>query len=79
MPAMKIDALEVHLIATPMRSKRSHGLGDVAHAVKRVIIEVKCDGLVGLGEAAPWEVFSGTAEANASAIDRAALARARIT
>jgi muconate cycloisomerase len=66
---MKVDALDIHLIATPMKTKRSHGVGDTAPAVKRVIIELKADGLVGLGEAAPWEVFSGTAEAAASAID----------
>ena len=67
---MKIDGLAIHLIATGMKSKRAHGVGDVEHKVKRVILELRTDtGLVGLGEAAPWEVFSGTAEAAAAAID----------
>lgn len=67
---MKIDGLAIHLIATGMKSKRAHGVGDVEHRIKRVIIELRtADGLTGLGEAAPWEVFSGTAEAAAAAID----------
>lgn len=67
---MKIDGLAIHLIATEMKSKRAHGVGDVEHRVRRVILELRtADGLVGLGEAAPWEVFSGTAEAAAAAID----------
>jgi muconate cycloisomerase len=68
--AMKIDALHIHLIRTNMRAKRAHGVGNVEHSVKRVILEVMTDqGVTGLGEAAPWEVFSGTAEAMAAALD----------
>lgn len=68
--AMKIEALRIHLIRTAMRARRAHGVGSVEHTVKRVILEVLTDqGVTGLGEAAPWEVFSGTAEAMAAALD----------
>ena len=38
--------------------------------VKRVLVRLRTDvGVEGLGEAAPWEVFSGTAEAALAALD----------
>lgn len=66
---MIIDALSVRLVRWPLRMKRRHGVGDVETALPGVIVELRTrDGLVGWGEAAPWSVFSGTAEAAAAAL-----------
>lgn len=66
----KVAALEARLIASPIKMKRSQGVGTVAGSVKRVILRLRTkDGVEGLGEAAPWEVFSGTAEAALAALD----------
>ena len=66
----RIDRFEVHLVRWPLRMKRSHGVGDVAVAMPGVILRLGTSGgLSGWGEAAPWAVFSGTAEAQAAALD----------
>jgi muconate cycloisomerase len=45
-------------------------VGNVKGSVKRVLVELTAsDGVVGWGEAAPWEVFTGTAEAAYAALD----------
>ncbi|MCA0425732.1 MAG: cycloisomerase, partial [Proteobacteria bacterium] len=45
-------------------------VGDVEKALPGVILRLTAeDGTVGWGEAAPWSVFSGTAEANFAALD----------
>src|SRR5204863_7235407 len=49
---------------------RLQGVGNVKGTVKWVLIEMMAsDGVVGWGEAAPWEVFTGTAEAAFAALD----------
>ncbi|WP_051357180.1 enolase C-terminal domain-like protein [Azorhizobium doebereinerae] len=49
---------------------RLQGVGNVKGSVKRVLLEVtSADGIVGWGEAAPWEVFTGTPEAAFAALD----------
>jgi muconate cycloisomerase len=49
--------------------KRRHGVGDVEHAMPGVVLKLTTrGGRVGWGEAAPWSVFSGTAEGNAQAL-----------
>jgi muconate cycloisomerase len=65
-----IDRMIVRLVQWPLRMKRSHGVGDVAVSMPGVILELAtADGLTGWGEAAPWSVFSGTAEATFAALD----------
>ncbi|MBL8590865.1 MAG: cycloisomerase, partial [Methylobacteriaceae bacterium] len=65
-----IDRMVVTLTRWPLRMKRRHGVGDVERSMPGVILELRTrGGLVGWGEAAPWSVFSGTAEANAAALD----------
>lgn len=64
-----IDSMAVHLVRWPLRMKRRHGVGDVEHAMPGVVLRLATrGGRVGWGEAAPWSVFSGTAEGNAQAL-----------
>ncbi len=69
---MKPDTIEqmvVRLVRWPLRMKRRHGVGDVEHSMPGVVIRLRTrEGAVGWGEAAPWSVFSGTAEACAQAL-----------
>ncbi|MBT9289882.1 enolase C-terminal domain-like protein [Prosthecodimorpha staleyi] len=65
-----IRALDVRFVRWPLKMKRRHGVGDVEKVLPGVVLRLEAeDGSVGWGEAAPWAVFSGTAEANAAAID----------
>jgi muconate cycloisomerase len=65
-----IERMVVRLVRWPLRMTRRHGVGDVAVAMPGVILSLGTrGGLVGWGEAAPWSVFSGTAEAAAAALD----------
>lgn len=65
-----IDRLRVFLIESPIKMARLQGVGNVKGSVKRVLVELtSTSGIVGWGEAAPWEVFTGTAEGAFAAID----------
>lgn len=65
-----IERLRLFLIESPIKMVRLQGVGNVKGSVKRVLVELTAgDGLVGWGEAAPWEVFTGTAEAAFAALD----------
>ncbi len=65
-----IERMAVTFVRLPVRSKRSHGIGDVAGATSHVILRLETtDGIVGWGEASPWPVFHGTAEATIAALD----------
>ncbi|AWN55510.1 enolase C-terminal domain-like protein [Methylobacterium sp. 17Sr1-1] len=65
-----IEHLRVVLIESPIRMARRQGVGDVKGTVKRVLLALTTrEGIVGWGEAAPWEVFTGTAEGAFSALD----------
>ena len=58
-----IERIRLFLIESPIKMARLQGVGNVKGTVKRVLIEMTAsDGIVGWGEAAPWEVFTGTAE-----------------
>ena len=68
-PAVRIDAVEVRLLESPIKMKRSQGVGSVQASIKRVLVTVKTDdGVLGIGEGQAWEVFSGTNENLYSAI-----------
>ena len=68
MQPQKIESVRVHVVNIPTRTVHSHGSGDVA-GIRSVLLEVTTDGgLTGWGEASPWPVFTGTAEANAAAL-----------
>jgi muconate cycloisomerase len=65
-----IERLRVFLIESPIKMARLQGVGNVKGSVKRVLVELTSStGIVGWGEAAPWEVFTGTAEGAFAAID----------
>src|SRR5690606_38077376 len=58
----------VHTVNVPTKAVHSHGSGDVSGIVA-VLLELTTDtGITGWGEASPWPVFTGTAQANASAL-----------
>jgi muconate cycloisomerase len=65
-----VERLRLFLIESPIKMARLQGVGNVKGSVKRVLIEITTsDGIVGWGEAAPWEVFTGTPEAAFAALD----------
>jgi muconate cycloisomerase len=69
MGELTITGLTVDLVRWPLKMKRRHGVGDIEEAMPGVIVKLTTDaGIVGWGEAAPWSVFTGTAEANALGI-----------
>ncbi|OYU47005.1 MAG: cycloisomerase [Rhizobiales bacterium PAR1] len=64
-----IERMRLFLIESPIKMKRLQGVGNVMGTVKRVLVELTAsDGIVGWGEAAPWEVFTGTAEGTLAAL-----------
>lgn len=69
MPLDPIAAMSIFLVRWPLRMKRRHGVGDVEHAMPGVVLRLQTrEGRIGWGEAAPWSVFSGTAEGCAQAL-----------
>jgi muconate cycloisomerase len=65
-----VERIRLFLIESPIKMARLQGVGNVKGTVKRVLLEMAAsDGMVGWGEAAPWEVFTGTAEAAFAALD----------
>ncbi len=66
-----IERMTIWHAALPVRSPRDHGSGLVADKVDVVIVRLDtASGCSGFGEASPWAVFTGTAEATAAALDR---------
>ena len=65
-----VERMRIFLIESPIRMARLQGVGNVKGTVKRVLVELtSSDDIVGWGEAAPWEVFTGTAEGAFAALD----------
>jgi muconate cycloisomerase len=62
--------MRLFLVESPIKMARAQGVGAVRGSVKRVLIELttRC-GIIGWGEAAPWEVFTNTPESAFSALD----------
>ncbi len=66
---IRINRLSVFVTRIPVRAVHSHGIGDMAGHSTNVILKLETDaGITGWGDAAPWAVFTGTAEANAAAL-----------
>ena len=66
---LRISGLTVDLVRWPLRMTRRHGVGDIERSVAGAIVKITTDaGIDGWGEASPWSVFTGTAEANAAGI-----------
>ena len=67
----RIRRFQVWHVALPVRRPRDHGSGRVADKVEVVIVRLETSGGVhGWGEASPWSVFTGTAEAAMAALAR---------
>lgn len=67
----RIREMKVWHVALPVRSRRDHGIGTVEGGVDVVLVRLTSeDGVVGWGEASPWSVFTGSAEASFAALDR---------
>ena len=66
-----ITSLDVSHAKLPVNSVRDHGIGAVSDNIDIVVVKLTTSsGAVGYGEASPWSVFTGTAEASFAAIDR---------
>lgn len=66
----RIDRMRLFLVESPIKMARQQGVGDVKGTIKRVLVELTSrEGVTGWGEAAPWEVFTGTSEAAFAALD----------
>ncbi len=71
MLADPITRMQVWHAALPVKRPRDHGSGLVADKVEVIVLRIETrDGAYGWGEASPWAVFTGTAEANAAALQR---------
>ncbi|MEJ6390175.1 enolase C-terminal domain-like protein [Gymnodinialimonas ulvae] len=67
----KITDLKIWHLSLPVNARRDHGIGSVEHAVDIVVLRLTSEGgAMGYGEAAPWVVFTGSAEATYAALDR---------
>jgi muconate cycloisomerase len=68
---MKITDLKLWHLQLPVNARRDHGIGSVEHSVDIVILRLTSeDGTQGYGEASPWSVFTGSAEASYAALER---------
>ena len=66
---LEIIGLTLWMVENRIAMTRSQGIGSIAGSVKRILLRIDTDGgPSGYGEAAPWAVFSGTAEACFSAL-----------
>lgn len=58
-------------LSLPVNARRDHGIGSVEQAIDIVVLRLTAEGGVsGYGEASPWVVFTGSAEASFAALDR---------
>ena len=65
----RIVEMTVFRTSLPVRSVRSHGIGDIGGAVDNAILRLRTDsGIVGWGDAATWPAFTGTQENSAAAL-----------
>ena len=63
--------MDVWHLVVPVNARRDHGIGSVEHSVDIVVLRLTAeDGTQGWGEASPWSVFTGSAEASFAALDR---------
>jgi muconate cycloisomerase len=69
MGEVRIAAVAIFVVRWPLKMKRRHGVGDIEHSLPGAIVKITTNaGILGWGEVAPWSVFTGTAEANATGI-----------
>src|SRR5262245_26211800 len=69
MGELRITGVAVDVVRWPLKMKRRHGVGDIEEAMPGAIVKLSTNAdIVGWGEASPWSVFTGTAEATATGI-----------
>jgi muconate cycloisomerase len=69
MSELRITGVAVDVVRWPLKMKRRHGVGDIQESMPGAIVKISTSAdIAGWGEASSWSVFTGTAEANASAI-----------
>ena len=67
----KIVGFDLWHLQLPVNARRDHGIGSVEHKVDIVVLRLTAEGgASGFGEASPWSVFTGSAEASFAALDR---------
>ncbi len=67
----KIVAVDAWHCKLPVNARRDHGVGSVIGTIDIVVVRVTSEsGVAGFGEASPWPVFNGSAEASLAAFDR---------
>ena len=67
----KITGYDVWYLSVPVNARRDHGIGSVEHAIEVVVLRLQSEGgESGFGEASPWSIFTGSAEASFAALDR---------
>ena len=67
----KIVGFDLWHLQLPVNARRDHGIGSVEHKVDIVVLRLTAEGgACGYGEASPWSVFTGSAEASFAALDR---------
>src|SRR5262249_23331340 len=71
MGELRITGVMVDVVRWPLKMRRRHGVGDIDRSLPGVIVKISTNAdISGWGEAAPWSVFTGTAEANANGIHK---------
>ena len=66
-----INWFDVWHLQLPVNARRDHGIGPVEHVIDVVVLRLTAEGgESGFGEASPWSVFTGSAEASFAALDR---------
>ncbi|MCR9212897.1 MAG: muconate cycloisomerase [Proteobacteria bacterium] len=66
-----ITHMTVFLAELKVNTPRRHGVGSIEGGIDNVFVKITDeDGRTGWGEASPWPVFTGTAEAAAGALDK---------
>jgi muconate cycloisomerase len=69
MGELRITGIAVDVVRWPLKMKRRHGVGDIEVSMPGAIVKISTNAdIIGWGEASPWSVFTGTAEANATGI-----------
>ena len=69
--SQKITGFDLWHLQVPVVSRRDHGIGAIEGTCEIVVLKLTSEsGAVGYGEASPWSVFTGSAEAAFAALDR---------
>lgn len=67
----KVAEMKLWHLSLPVNARRDHGIGSVEHTVDVIVVRLTAEGgETGYGEASPWVVFTGSAEASFAALDR---------